>query len=792
MAPGTRRANRSGFAEHDDFEGLPVRQWRQEVVSIAPPVQQDQQQQNDVWGIELFHGMPKDAHLLAPHSQELLRAARSGRLYKRPPPVEEEEVDAEVVLPDKPEKKEEDTSAKGFSVKLWKQTPRNVEAAGLSHLAKRRKGTVTIASKTVVDKVPGPTVTKATVKRLDAAGNPYTEDVTLVEGQQVDGEIISTRVEVAPAARPSAVAPVPPPPRRRPPPPKRKPRAGPGRGKKKLRGIIPGPATGVAITPGGTAPAPLPQGENGTPIKPDNTGTPNQDSEMADGDDDEEDDDDGAEGEDGDDGDDGDDDLKDSEHNDAAKESNKDQDEDMTDATPLPELSASQTPVEPKPDTTEAAPPPLSLAPALDLAKPEGSPLKNVVMQSPPGLPKAELLPTIDDIQMADTVPATESTVAEPPSTIVGEAPEIATDRDLTSFAAAQKDASEENALLPPPPEQVGNITSPKAENGPEKAHESEETGMGDAQPDMGHGLQRPALEHLDSVMTEDSIKPDDSASVTFPLVESELVSDVAPPAEPPKEPELQPEPEVEAQPEPQPEQEPHTAESESAKEPEPEAAPSVEAVVEEPEPEPMEVEAPAEESNILDGAMAELDRQARLADEAVAPKVEEPQPVPVIEPVSEAGTTPQPTSAQPTPPEPEVKDEPTVQEYTTDAAPEATPEAPQPPQAVQGHVPSPAQEAAQASPEVTTGTTPLEATQDVPKEPTPVEAVEESTPQEEAKEPTPQETAQESTPQEAPKESTPQPAQPENSTAEAPAAAESTEPVKEEPSVAQDPPAAQ
>src|SRR5688500_18305734 len=98
MAPGTRRAGRGGFAEHDDFEGLPVRQWRQEVINIAPPPPVDQQQQNDIWAVELIHGMPKDSNLLAPHSQELLRAARSGRLYKRPAPEEDTEADADAVL----------------------------------------------------------------------------------------------------------------------------------------------------------------------------------------------------------------------------------------------------------------------------------------------------------------------------------------------------------------------------------------------------------------------------------------------------------------------------------------------------------------------------------------------------------------------------------------------------------------------------------------------------------------------------------------------------------------------
>ena len=241
--------------------GLPVRQWRQDWVTVAPPEQHEQQQPNDIWAVELIYGMPKDSNLLPPHTQELLRAARSGRLYKRPAPTEEEEVDPEATLPEKAEKKEEDSSRKGFSIKMWKQIPRNVEASNPSHLAKRRKGTVTIASKTVEDKIVGPTVTRATVKRIDAAGNPYTEEVTLADGQQVQGEIISTRVESAPGNAEALAAP-PPPPRRRPPPPKRKAKAGPGRGKKKIKIPLPGmdQPTGAAPGPDGVV-APKPEGD---------------------------------------------------------------------------------------------------------------------------------------------------------------------------------------------------------------------------------------------------------------------------------------------------------------------------------------------------------------------------------------------------------------------------------------------------------------------------------------------------------------------------------------------------
>lgn len=199
--------------------------------------------------------MPKDSSLLPPHSQELLRAARSGRLYKRPAPDDDDaELDGNAA--EKTEKKEEDVAPKGFPIKVWKQVPKNVEASDIAHLAKRRKNTVTIASKTVEDMLHGPTVTRATVRRMDAAGNPYTEEVTLNDGQAVDGEIVSTRVEVIQPSAPGLTVHAPPP-RKRPLPPKRKSRAGPGRGKKKNRepipysgntAIHPPAATGATVT----------------------------------------------------------------------------------------------------------------------------------------------------------------------------------------------------------------------------------------------------------------------------------------------------------------------------------------------------------------------------------------------------------------------------------------------------------------------------------------------------------------------------------------------------------------
>ena len=234
------------------YTGLPVRQWRQEWVSVAPSSQQEMTQQGDRWAVELPYGMPRESHLLPPHTQELLRAARSGRLYKRPAPTEEEEPDAEVD-PVKGEKKDWEPTSDGYTVKMWKQVPRNAENQTISHLAKRHKNTVTLASRAAAPQAAGPTVTRATVRRIDAAGNPYEQTVTLADGQQVDGEIISTTVVPVPtAAQGELGVQQTTPARRRPPPPKRKAK-GPGRGRKKGKLPIPIPATRSQATADGSS-----------------------------------------------------------------------------------------------------------------------------------------------------------------------------------------------------------------------------------------------------------------------------------------------------------------------------------------------------------------------------------------------------------------------------------------------------------------------------------------------------------------------------------------------------------
>ncbi|KAK4242012.1 hypothetical protein C8A03DRAFT_29753 [Achaetomium macrosporum] len=282
-ATQTRRGARAGFPEPDDFEGLPVRQWRQEWVNVAPTLQQEMAQQGDRWAVELPFGMPREAHLLPPHSQELLRAARSGRLYKRPAPAEEEDADIEVDAV-KGEKKEWEPPNEGYMVKTWKQVPRNEESPTISYLAKRHKNTVTLSSKAAPALAAGPTVIRATVRRIDAAGNPYEQTVTLSEGQRVDGEIISTTVVPTPAAAPELPVQQPTPPRRRPPPPKRKPK-GFGRGRKRGVGRLPLPLPATRsqanTTDGATAVKSEGAGPDGIKIEG-TEGSGVQDSEMVD------------------------------------------------------------------------------------------------------------------------------------------------------------------------------------------------------------------------------------------------------------------------------------------------------------------------------------------------------------------------------------------------------------------------------------------------------------------------------------------------------------------------------
>ncbi|TLS23626.1 uncharacterized protein PpBr36_05662 [Pyricularia pennisetigena] len=443
MAPGTRRGNRSGYPEHDDFEGLPVRQWRQEWVTVAPAAQVEAHHDNDIWARELPYGMPKDSQLLAPHSLELLRAARSGRLYKRPAPADDDDAELDAG-PEKADKKE-DVSAKGYSVKVWKQVPRNAEGATISYLAKRRKNTVTLKPKAEVLQSTGSSITRATIRRVDAAGNPYEQTITLTEGQPVDGEIISTSVVPMPTVEAALPAQQTTPLRRKPPPPRRKPK-GPGRGRKKGRLPLPastrppssvetaeGAGAAISTAPGGVgsaAAAPL----NGQ-AQANSTQTQTSNGvDAAQGDNMDQsahpsDDEDGDEGDDGEDGDEGDGDIE------MEGTSDIDRASEPIETTPNPQPQPNEKSEEAPEAATNSAsdisgkhlepqgllPLPAGIATSAS-PRAEGSPLKHVALASPmiksPVLsPKAEETaqgtPAVQDSQpkeSAETVQATERT----------------------------------------------------------------------------------------------------------------------------------------------------------------------------------------------------------------------------------------------------------------------------------------------------------------------------------------------------------------------------------------------
>ncbi|OIW31186.1 hypothetical protein CONLIGDRAFT_713647 [Coniochaeta ligniaria NRRL 30616] len=480
MAPGyrtattTRRGNRSGYPEHDDFEGLPVRQWRLQEVDIAPPPVPANTQKNDRWSIELPYGMPKDYHLLPPHSQELLRAARSGALYKRKaPPEEEDAIDVVessgfglgakngagsgqglVTDAEKAGDKKASAASKsdpGIKVKVWRRVARDAEVPSHSYLAKRHKNTITLPSKASATQFSGPTVTRVTVRRVDAAGNAYEQTITINDDEQMkhlDGEIVSTTVIAAPVAADPLAQQQPTPVRKRPPPPPHKKKhKGPGRGRKKKIGVGPLPLPlkpGASTSSAGGIEAavdPKPETAAGPDgIKQEDTGTP--DVEMGENsavasDDEDGDDDEGDEGEDGvanDEGG-GNEGLADDAMGDATEQGtpNDHQDHEMEDADERVDIvrpSSIEEPVEDRQSaeaeteviSTQQEPssslnlgaPHLGVAHLFSPRQHEGSPLKNVILQSPTE-PKTMDFPSISTVQedasgASELRPATQGT----------------------------------------------------------------------------------------------------------------------------------------------------------------------------------------------------------------------------------------------------------------------------------------------------------------------------------------------------------------------------------------------
>ncbi|TID17011.1 hypothetical protein E2P81_ATG09570 [Venturia nashicola] len=250
MAPLRNRSNRTqGEDDASVMKGLPVRQWRQTETLIGPPPETQTQFGKQRWP---EWPMPRDSHQLPEVSQQLLRAARAGRIYRPPTPVHDE--DEKDIPPDEEEVKEVQT---GFIAKKWSVLPRHLEEPEREHLAKRRKGLPATLSGGALGPFASQTAFRKTkVRKFDAEGIAHIYEVLAPEGQKIEGEIIEEDETLKSAPIETAVAPgtvvegvgvvnaegvvvatdllQPTPTRKKPPPPRRKPKRGPGRGKKKV------------------------------------------------------------------------------------------------------------------------------------------------------------------------------------------------------------------------------------------------------------------------------------------------------------------------------------------------------------------------------------------------------------------------------------------------------------------------------------------------------------------------------------------------------------------------------
>jgi hypothetical protein len=220
------------------LEGLPINQYREVEITVGANVGDNKPADKDAWP-EL--PMPRDSHMLPEYSQQILRAARAGRIYRPPAPPEDDN-----------EMKDEEEEVKevqtGFTVKKYVKVARHLEVPEPEYLAKRRKG---LPSQHAMNGVAAPVLRETKVKKFDAEGNALVYKVLVPEGQAVEGEVQPTdaALEVSPAtAAPGTIVEgvgivnaegvvvanellLQTPPRRRPPPPKKK-RGGPGRKKR--------------------------------------------------------------------------------------------------------------------------------------------------------------------------------------------------------------------------------------------------------------------------------------------------------------------------------------------------------------------------------------------------------------------------------------------------------------------------------------------------------------------------------------------------------------------------------
>ncbi|GAM43795.1 hypothetical protein TCE0_060r18898 [Talaromyces pinophilus] len=202
----TANRSRTSAADHDIFEGLPIRRWTRQAHTISQDAKTDNLPDQNIAGAggNVAGGkadqqfpelpMPKDSHLLAPHSRALLRAARAGYIYLLPASKDTQSVDER----DGPDMEDATTPAvkneRSYTARKWSQIPRHVELPEVEFLAKRRPGLPSLygASGAVTAAVPNASqpMRKAKIRKVDPeTGNITIYDAWIPEGQKVEGEI---------------------------------------------------------------------------------------------------------------------------------------------------------------------------------------------------------------------------------------------------------------------------------------------------------------------------------------------------------------------------------------------------------------------------------------------------------------------------------------------------------------------------------------------------------------------------------------------------------------------------
>jgi len=256
-------------------------------VSLAPPPSEtDVEKAQDKWADP---AMPENSQLLLPHTQQLLRIARSGRYGTKRKIAPDVETDGdefntreEEGLADDTLSKPAHTEEKGFVARKWRQVPESALVPEHLHwefLAKRRKGLPNFYHGAVTEistsGIPQIAKRKTRVQKVldPATGESVIYEVLALEGQVLENELPAESQMQAKVLEPGttieglgtaneegliSLVPANPtaPSRRSRPPPKKK--GGPGRGKKRVTFTNPDGSTYTTIVPNATKIVPQP------------------------------------------------------------------------------------------------------------------------------------------------------------------------------------------------------------------------------------------------------------------------------------------------------------------------------------------------------------------------------------------------------------------------------------------------------------------------------------------------------------------------------------------------------